>query len=192
MAKAFRPIRHEEIQAGEFVFLSTEVEFGHDGIKNLRHYIPFEQTQWHFYQAASGHTMDTIFDTVPHRLATRITAVNGGIRQSKIRKTFIIPDDFGYFPSDALIFKVRRSVSSPSIFLATLYHGSATDSAINGVTIFPTVATPDYQLKLLTPADTYYAGDFATLEIDAATNTTGQWLEISDIEFAYKTARGNI
>lgn len=190
--KALRPIRHEEIQAGEFVYLLTDVEYGHDGIKNLRHYIPFEQTQWHFYQAVSGHVMDTVFDTVPHRLTTRVTAVNGGVRLSKIRKTFILPDDFGRFPTDALIFKVRRSVSSPTIFLATLYHGSAIDPAINGVTIFPTVATPDYELKLLTPADAYYAGDFATLELDVATNATGQWLEISDIELAYKTARGNI
>jgi hypothetical protein len=190
--KALRPIRHEEIQAGEFVYLLTDVQFGHDGIKNLRHYIPLEQTQWHFYQAVSGHVMDTVFDAVPHRLTTRVTAVNGGAKQSKIRKTFILPDDFGRFPADALIFKVRRSAATPVSFLATLYHGSVTDPAINGISIFPTIATPDYELKLLTPSHTYYPGDFATLELESNTNATGQWLEISDIELAYKTARGNI
>lgn len=190
--KALRPIRHEEIQAGEFEWLLTDVEMGHDGFKNLRHYAPFDQTNWHFYQAGPGHMFEVVYDTVPNRLCARVTSVNGGNRQSKIRKRILLPDDFGYFPVDALVFKTRRASGGPLSFNAYLYNGMATDPSVNGVDVKPAVITPWYEMKLLTPTGFYFPGDFLTLELELNTVAVGHWCEIADIELAYKTARGNI
>ncbi len=190
MPKGLRPFRHEEIFSGEFLWLLTQVEMGHDGFKNLQHFVPLPQSEWALEQTVGTPTLTFPFDAVTSRVTSRITAV-GATDQGKIRKRFILPNDFGSFPAGALVFLTRRSASAPTSFNLSLLTGGRADSAGSAVDFLATAGLT-YELKTLSPADSYFPGDFLTLEIDSLFSGAGQFNEVVDIELLYTTARGNV
>ena len=190
MPPALRPFRHEEINNGEVVYLLTDVEYGHDGIKNLQHYVPFAQNEWFLEQTVGTPTLTFPFDSATSRITSRITST-GVTDQGKIRKRFILPQDFGNFPTGGLVFVVKRSASAPTSFKVTLLKGGSPDSVVNAVNVQATAGLT-FELKTLSPGDTYFPGDFLTLEFDSLFNAASQFNEVVDIEILYITARGNV
>ena len=189
MPKANRPIRHEEIQAGEFVWLATDVDYGDDGIRGLKHFIALPQGGWHFQQDDFGHILQHVFDTAASRLCWRQASVSSGAKRSYMRGGFILPADFGSFIS--VTFKTRRSVVAATSYLMSLLFDGAADPTAADVDVLP-VASGDYYIWQVVPSGTYSPGDFCVLQFDLLTSAADVWAEVSDIELAYRTARGNI
>ena len=190
MPKALRPFRHEEIFSGEFVWLLTQVEMGHDGFKNLIHFVPLAQNDWQLFQSGSGHILTNEFDPATSRDLARQTATVAAARTSFLRKRIILPQDFGQFDTGAIVFITRRSASAPTSYQATLLKGGVADPGINGVNV--QAATTAFELKTLTPTATYFPGDLVTLELECITGGNLQFNEIGDLEIQYRTARGNV
>lgn len=190
MPPALRPFRHEEIESGEFVWLLTGVVMGHDGFSGLQHFVPGVEADYSLEQTVGTPTLTRPFDAVTSRLPSRITSV-GATDQGKIRRRFILPNDFGGFPADSLIFLTRRSASAPTSFKVSLLRGGAADPGVNAVSVQASAATT-YELKTLSPTGTYFPGDFLTLEFDSLFNAGAQFNEVADIELLYTTSRGNV
>lgn len=190
MPDGLYPFRNEKINNGQTVYILTGVEYGHDGIKNLQHFVPFAQNEWELEQTAGTPTLTRPFDAATSRITARITDV-GGTDQGKIRKRFILPSDFGSFPTGSLVLMSRRSASAPTHFKATLLKGGVADPGVSGAAIQASVGLT-YELKTLTPTATYFPGDFVTLELDSLTSVAAQFNEVADLELLYTTGRGNV
>lgn len=188
MARARRHIRHDQIEAGYFRYLLTGVQYGHAGIANLIHQIPFAQGEWAKVDDSGESSLELIEDAPTSRVPTKLDVVTTGTH--RILKRFQIPADFGSFPDPALGLMARRSGALTTLQLSLLKGGTA-DSVLDGVDISPMVDST-FEFFELTPGDTYDQGDFVTLQIEYVSSTIGVFVEIADIEFLYKSGLGNV
>lgn len=190
MPPARLPNRHEEIQNGEFVFLQHGVEYGDDGVKNLKHFVPMAQNEWHHFLSATHHRLVRVHETVTSRIMTRMIACEGGAKTSKMMRRILLPKDFGSFPVSGLSVISRRS-SNVTSFSVTLWKSGVADLTIDNISIFP-ISENTFEAFSFTPAASYSPGDFASIEIKIQTSGRGAWAEVGDISLAYVTARGNV
>lgn len=190
MPRARRHARHDEMENGEFVFLATGVEYGHDGILNLRHYVPFSQETW-IHDGTANHAQTAPYDAVTSRLTNRVTASLGGAITSRTRKRIVLPRDFGSFPASGVSVIVRSSASIPTDVQLSLYMDGVADSSLIAYSIKPTVGLT-YEEKFASIGDTYSPGDVVTLELAVTTANNAEYAEVGDIEIAYLSGRGNV
>ena len=185
-----RMVREDELAKGGWLFTSTGVAYWHDGIKNLRQFIPIAQSDWVKEDTAGTSTLDFPYDGATSRITARITPTAFGTH--KIRKRILLPRDFGaWAPTSPITVVTKRSAVDTSL-LATLFHGGAADAGVNGVSVDPSVAAT-YQTFTLTPTDvTYNPGDLVTFEIAYIAAANGRTIEACDLMLSYKTNRGNI
>lgn len=190
MPRAIRHARHDESECGEIVYLRTAVEYGDDGIKGLRHFVPIEQGNW-LHDGTANHALSRVYDAGTSRIMDRITASAGGAITSKMRKRLLLPYDFGQFFSFSLSLIVRGNAGTlPTSFKLTLLNAAAADATINGLSIKPTVGNT-FELKTTMPGTVYVRGVFLTLEFELVTANNGEWGEIGDLFLAYQSGRGN-
>lgn len=192
MPKAILPTRNEEIFGGFFHYTLTDVFYGHDGIENLKHFVPFAQNEWHLFQAGTSHQFFSIFDDVTSRIMARQEAlVAAASRLSTIRKRIILPTDFGSFVVDGLRVIADSSVAQPDAYTISLVKSGTVDPGVSAASILVAAGgTP--QLFELTPTAIYSPGDFVTLEIKMTSSGAGDFGEIGDIELEYLNKRGNV
>lgn len=171
---------------GQFKFLRTGVEYGHDGIKGLKHYIPIAQGALIGQQVSGAWTFAYRRDATDQRTPFEATCVSDGTAEISLRLR--LPLDFGSFPENSLELAVSKSFNV-AVLSATLYKNGAADSTINGSAIEP-ASTEIWEVFQLTPGGTYGRGDWITLVL-TVTAINGDSVEFSDISLCYKTARGN-
>lgn len=190
MPRARRHARHDEIECGEFVFLRTGVQYGDDGILNLRHFVPFQQETW-THDGTANHALSTQYDALTSRVMSRITASAGGAITSKMRKRIILPRDFGSFPGLGVSLAVQSSVSIPTAYTLSAFMDGVADGVLNAASIKPTLGGT-YETMVSEFGSDYAAGNLVTLEVALTTANNGEWAELGDIEIAYLTGRGNV
>lgn len=184
-----RAARADEIANGHFRFINTNLEYGDDGIKGLRHCIPLAQQEW-LHDGTAGHTKSDQYDSGSSRIMTRITST--GAATSRMRKRVLLPRDFWKFPTIGFEFVVRGSSPLPTAVTMTVRLYGTADGSVNDANIKPAVASV-FEVKALSITDsTYFSADFITLEFKMQSSGAGEWAEIGDIELGYITARGNI
>jgi hypothetical protein len=189
MNLARRSVRCDEIAKGGFHFTSSDVFVWHDGIKNLRHFVPFAQNDWAKHDDSGASTLSFPFDSGTGRISAELNPSSAGVH--KIRKRILLPRDFGAFaPTVPMEIVVQRSGAVTAI-KATLWLGATADPGINGVAIDPAVAST-WESFILIPTGSYNPGDFVTFEVEYDASTNGVTVDIADLSFAYKTNRGNI
>lgn len=186
---AKRMVREDEIALGGFRFTSTDVWLWHDGIKNLRHYVPLAQNDWQKEDAAGASALDFPFDAGTGRISARVTPSAFGTHN--LRKRIILPRDFGIFAATSPITIVTRRSNTNTSLKAYLYNGTTVDAGINGVSVNPSVAAT-WETFTLTPSGTYNAGDFVTFQVEYVAAANGRTVEVADLAMSYKTNRGNI
>lgn len=189
MTTAGRGVRDDEISAGGWRFITSDVWFWHDGLKNLRHYVPFGQNDWAKEDASGTSALAIPFDSGTGRVSAQVNPIATGTH--KIRKRIILPRDFGIFAAtEPITVVVKRSGSVTSI-KATLYLGGSADAGVNGVSVSP-AASATWETFTLTPSGAYNPGDFVTFEIEYVSTTAGVTVDVADLQFSYKTNRGNV
>lgn len=186
MPKAILPTRNEKMFAGEFTYTLTGVQMGHDGIKNLVHWIPFAQNDWKLFQSGSGHKLDFVHDSVTSRVKARQESTNAALHTSIIRARVALPKDFGSFVAVRML--SFRGASSPTLYNFKLIKNGVAETALN---LIPTAAST-YELKELVPVNAYFPDEFVVFEITLTTAAINVFGDVSDIEVEYKTARGNV
>ncbi len=186
-----RAARAEEIGNGHFHFLNTDVFYGDDGIKGLRHFVPLAQSDW-IHDGTANHSMSDQLDAGTSRLMKRITAGAGGAITSRMRKQVLLPRDFWYFPALGFEMMVRASASLPTAVTMTVKRLGTADGTVNDADIKPSVGGV-FELKQLgISTTTYMAGDVVLLEFKLETANNAEYAEIGALALAYKTARGNV
>lgn len=186
-----RAARAEEIGNGHFHFLNTDVYYGDDGIKNLRHFVPLAQSDW-VHDGTANHAMSDQLDSGTSRLMKRITASAGGAITSYMRKQVLVPRDFWYFPALGFEMMVRGSGTLPTAVTMTVKRLGTADATVNDEDIKPSVGSVFEAKQLSIESSTYMAGDVILLEFKLTTGGVGQYAEIGALAMAYKTARGNV
>lgn len=189
MTTAGRGVRDDEISAGGFRFIISDVWFWHDGFKNLRHYVPFAQNDWAKEDASGVSILSFPFDSGTGRIAGEINPATFGTH--KIRKRIILPRDFGAFaPTQPITLITKRSAAVTSL-VASLYNAATVDPGVNAVDVSPSVSAT-WETFTLTPSGAYNPGDFITFEIVYVAAANGRTVDIADLQLSYKTNRGNV
>ena len=192
MPNALRPVRHEEIQAGEFVWVATGVELGHDGFKNLLYNVIFAQGGWTLFQSVVHHQLVEVFDTVTSRISARQEALDSVASvTSTIRKRILLPPDFGFFPAVALKLITKVSDPVPDAYTISIVKNGVVDPGVSAVSIKP-VLGDTFEFFEFSPTGEYFPGDLVTLEVKLETSLATHFGEIADVELEFKTARGNV
>lgn len=182
-------VREDEIAAGGFKFTTTDVYYWHDGIKNLRHQVPFAQNDWAKEDASGTSAMDFPFDSGTGRISARVTPSVAGTHN--LRKRIILPRDFGTFaPTTPISVVMKRSAANTSL-KAYLFNGATVDPGINGVSVDPSVSAT-WETFQLTPTGTYVPENFLTFVIEYVCALATRTVEVADLQLGYKTNRGNI
>ncbi len=191
MPDGLYPYRNEIINNGQTVYKLTGVVYGDDGITNLQHFIPIGESGYDDFPGGASVTITRVFDGGISRLSTRVTSTAGGAQNATVRKAFIIPNDFGSFPTGALVLKSRRSSSAPTHLQLTVEKGGTADPSIGGVDI-QAVAGLTWEVKTITPTAVYFPGDHVVIAVESQTNANAQFNEVAELELLYTTARGNV
>lgn len=183
-----RGVREDELAAGGWKFLISDVWFWHDGFKNLRHYVPFAQNDWAKVDSSGDSALDLPFDSGTGRVSARLSPVATGTHW--LYKRIILPRDFGIFaPSSPMSIVTKRSAVDTSL-KAYLYNAATVDPGVNGVTIDPAVSAT-WEAFQLTPTGTYNPGDMITFGVEYVSAAVGRTVEVADLQMGYKTNRGN-
>lgn len=189
MPNAGRGVKDDELSAGGWRFLASDVWIWHDGFKNLRHYIPFAQNDWTLNDGSGSSALDFPFDSGTGRVPVRITPVVAGVH--KIYKRILVPRDFGIqAPSQPMSIVTRRS-STDTYLKAYLYNATTVDPGVNGVSIDPAVSAT-WESFALVPTGAYNPGDWMTLLVEYSAAAAGRTVEVADLQIGYKTNRGNV
>lgn len=176
--------RHSEDYSGHFIFTLSDVEYGHDGIKNLSHLIPMPEPVIH---AISGTWVFTNSrDATDWRAPKQLECSVDG--QAELIWRLRLPLDFGAFFDDCLEFET--SINGSPTVTAYLYHAATADATISALDVTP--ASPDvWERSALLPGDTYLRGEWVTLRltVDAV---AGERAAFSDASFGYLSGAGNV
>ncbi len=183
--------RAEEVGSGHTKYTNTGVEYGDDGIKGLRNYVPLAQSEW-LHDGTAGHTKSDEYDATTSRILTRITSGSAGTITSRMRKAVLVPRDFWKFPPSGFEFFVRGSATLPSAVTMTVKRLGTADDTVNDFSILPAVPSVFEAKQLDITATTYLAGDLIILEFKVTTGAGGRWAEIGGIGLGYITSRGNV
>lgn len=179
-------VRREVAAKGYFEFRKTGVQFGHDGVKNLRQRLPVPQSAWAGEQVSGTHTFAYSFDSSTSRTPATVTCTGVGVY--KLRLRLQLPPDFGSFVANGLTVITQRS--APLTYMrATLLMAGVADTAIDGHTVEPS-SSGVWQAFQFTPAGTYARANWVTVQIEMSTDTIGDIVYISDLSLEYVTARG--
>lgn len=179
--------KKDRLQSGEFRYMLTGVEYGHDGIKNLKYYVPdFVHANLFGFAVTGSWTFDRRYDDTERRAPFRATCTGTGV--AKIHLRFRLPQEFGSFPTAALELAVNKSGGTINHVQATLRRGVTADATINASDIEPVGAGWEY--FALTPGTAYGRCDWMSLEISIDA-VAGEDVEFSDLSLAFMSGRGN-
>jgi hypothetical protein len=188
MAKEFHfMVKVVTLDHGHVRYQLTGVEYGHDGIKGLRHIVDLSTVKWTGENTSGTFSFAYAFDGGTSRIPILVTCAATGV--AKLRTRFQLPPDFGSFPADGVNIFARRNAAITHL-KATLLKAGAADSTINGVSINPASASV-WEAFPLTPGDVYSPGDWLTLEIEFSADTIADAVEIADVTIEYVSGRGN-
>lgn len=172
----------------------TSVEYGHDGIKNLTHYVPLPQNGFLFTAGVGSPSGAYRFDGGDGRTPLRSTG-HASASEAHLYQRFQLPTDFGTWPTDPFEISVYRSDNLASaINVSWIGPTGDVDAGMSSVTIRPASAGVWQRFSIPAPSGAYARGAFATLRVivvfDAAAGSS--FVEVADWCMRYKSARGNV
>lgn len=180
-------VRREVAAKGYFEFRKTGVQYGHDGVKNLRYRLAVPQSAWTTEQTSGTHTFSYTHDGSTSRLPLTIECTGVGVAKARLRLQ--LPPDFGSFVSSGVTIITKRSAAITHLKLTLLKSGSA-DATINGSSISPS-SSGVWQAFQFTPGGSYARADWVTIQVEASLDTIGDIVYIADLSLEYITARGH-
>ena len=188
MATAMRQVRNEWSAAGFFGFNRTNVKYAHNGIQNLKHYVPIAQIGW-FGELVSGtFTVSFSYDGGTSRTPVTITCSSPGVY--KVRTRVQLPKDFGSIPASGLSIVTRRNAAITHLKL-TMEKGGSADSAVNGVSVSP-ASSSTWETFTFSPSGGYSPGEFLTFTVEFSADTASDVADVADLSLTYVNKRGNV
>lgn len=172
---------------GQYAFNLTGVEYGHDGIKNLRYNYQIPQLQWAVIADSGSFTSQYTYDISNSRVPLRLTCTATGTVKAYTR--FQLNRDHGATVASSLGIVTYRNQAITSLSLSLESNGVA-DSIVSGSNIMPSVAAT-WEAFTFTP-DTYQPSAWVTLTVAFVADTIGDYVQIGDMSWFYVTQRGNV
>lgn len=189
MARAQRHVRHDEIEAGEFVFLEKNTWVAGRGFKNYKYSIWSPRSDWLFDNSPNVTPSDQ-FDSPTSRISKRLTATANNVTASMYTRV-LMPQGCGNADNPTTLYVVTRgSVILPAIMSVTLLQDGVPDILVNGVSVVPAIGDT-FQLFPNTIATVYNPSTWVTLKLSVNLLNTADWAEIADVEFVYASELGN-
>jgi hypothetical protein len=172
---------------GQYGFVRTGVEYGHDGTKNLKFYVPIPQAVYQAQVLSGTFSIGFRYDGNDFRTPFKVLCDTDGAAVVLIR--FRLPLDFASFPDAALELSVSRNAGSQTAGL-TLAKGGVADTTIDDYDITP--STEDvWEVFGVGPASSYGRGDWLSILVNISA-IAGEHVELSDLSLSYVNGRGNV
>lgn len=180
--------RQDVTAKGAFIFRKTGVEYGHDGIKNLRRRIELpSRFLTEFISGSSvgeGYNLDGGTSRVPLKFTS------GGVAVIRAYQRFQLPPDFGAFDEQAIDLYAKRSAAITRLE-ATLLKAGVADAGVNAVSVSPS-GSGVWEFFQLTPTGSYAPRDWLTLQLELELDSTvGTTVELADVGSEYVSGRGH-
>lgn len=190
MAGISYPYREDWSGSGFFGWDSTGVQYGHNGIKGLRHFAPFDEEEWRKLDVTGACIHGHEHDLLTSRLSERLTAVTvvAGVGFYRMYRRLRLPRDFGQWAFFTVFTKKEGPTAKITEATWGLQKNGVDDSSFHNISFLPDAASEWQQFTAAT-SDAYSPGDFLTFvvefKVNGVTDPGGPILYVADLAATY-------